>query len=471
MKLFLSGIFALLFCSPVFSQIQFDSTAIRILLSDSLSYHRTYCRQPIAWDDFAFNPGNAIKVDSILYFIPDQYGAIFKIQQKTDSIQVIRIDHTKYSGLTAGQYCFYDKHLYSFGGYGFWHTNGQLRIYVDDKKEWDIVKLNEIVPSTNYFTWYDPAENMLWCGRQDYVNEVLDSKTFKTGLNAYRLNLKEQKWENLGSLNYTPTNTTVYEGIYLETPYGILVNEGGPKFRIWNFKENSKYDIGSISDSLRMLFIGTMLIGEHSLFIINHHILIYDHASRKMIKKMAFDQSSLTLQKSSVYKELSSGLSHYWIYLLMLLPLALLLYYHKHVQNLLQHMSFRKSSVDTTIKQAVLLSPNAVHGNGEVHKETTPQVFLRQLTNLETELLKQISRDTKNGFRTKAEDINRILGTERKSTDVQKKQRHEVLVSINHKYAKLYNTTHLLIEKVRTEDDGRLFEYYINQNIDSNFID
>jgi hypothetical protein len=466
MKLFSFFFFSIFFSFPVLSQVQFDSTAIRILLSDSLLYHRTYCRQPIAWDAIAVNPGNAIKVGSTLYFIPDQYGAIFEIQQKADTIQVTRIDRTKYSGLTAGQYIFYDKHLYSFGGYGFWHTNGQLRIYLDDKKEWDIVKLNEVVPSTNFFTWYDPKEKMLWCGRQDYVNEVLDAKTFKTGFEAYRLNLKKQQWENLGSITFTPTNSNVYEAIYLETPYGVIVNSGGPKFEVWNFRENMKYDIGSISDSLRMLFIGTMVKGEHSLFSINERIIIYDHTIKKVVNNFAFGKANLVMQKGALYEERSGLISNYWVYLLMLLPIALLLYYHKYVQKFWQNLSFGNRITSNTSKRSVLVSPSSVYANGDGGLASREQMLINQLTNLELELVRQLSNDTKRGFRTQTEVIDHILGTERKSDGVQKKQRSEVLGSINKKYGKVYNTPQLLVDKDRSQTDGRLFEYFLNQDID-----
>jgi len=431
MKHLFSSCLIFLFSIPGFSQIQFDATAIRILLSDSLSYHRTYCRQPIAWDDFAHNPGNAIKTDSIIYFIPDQYGAVFKIQEIADSILVTRIDRTKYSGLTAGQYCFYDKHLYSYGGYGFWHTNGQLRIYLEDKKEWDIVKLNEIIPSTNFFTWYDPKEKTLWCGRQDYVNEVLDAKTFKTGFDACRLNLKEQKWEKRGSLNFAPTNSNVYEAIYLETPYGVMVNSGGPKFEIWNFSENRKYDIGSISDSLRMLFIGTMLKGEHSLFLINEQILIYDHINKMVIKAFTFGKRNLTLQKEAVY-ELNSGiLSNNWMYFLILLPFILLIYYRKYLQRIWQNLTMGHPVISQSNNRSVLVSPSSLHTNGNGGKESKEQVLKNQLTNLELALVRQLSKDTKSGFRTQTEMIDHILGTEKKTDAVQKRQRSDVLGSIN----------------------------------------
>src|SRR5580765_5761376 len=88
----------LLFVTSGFSQLQYDTTALRLLLSDSLKYHRTYCRTSIVWDSFAHNSGNLIKIDSALYFIPDQYGVVFKIRERGDSITVTRIDKTKFSG-------------------------------------------------------------------------------------------------------------------------------------------------------------------------------------------------------------------------------------------------------------------------------------------------------------------------------------------------------------------------------------
>jgi hypothetical protein len=50
--------------------------------------------------------------------------------------------------------------LYSYGGYGFWRLNGQLRSYNFTDKEWDIVPVNdEIISNGN--NWVSKKEGKM----------------------------------------------------------------------------------------------------------------------------------------------------------------------------------------------------------------------------------------------------------------------------------------------------------------------
>jgi hypothetical protein len=68
------------------------------------------------------------------------------------------------------------------------------------------------------------------------------------------------------------------------------------------------------------------------------------------------------------------------------------------------------------------------------------------------------------GQRTGTEEVNRVLGVGQKSLDMQKRKRSDVIRSINGKYKLI--CPHLnrpLIDRVKSDVDARLFEYYLLQ--------
>jgi hypothetical protein len=67
-----------------------------------------------------------------------------------------------------------------------------------------------------------------------------------------------------------------------------------------------------------------------------------------------------------------------------------------------------------------------------------------------------------NGIYTSIGETNKILGVKNRGTDIQKKVRHDTISSINKKFAFAAKSEKELIEKKRTEFDGRAFEYFID---------
>lgn len=64
-----------------------------------------------------------------LYVLIDQTGRIYKaVNESKTSLTFTRVDSTYYWGYNGGAIEFsYNDTLFSFGGFGFWRTNGQLR--------------------------------------------------------------------------------------------------------------------------------------------------------------------------------------------------------------------------------------------------------------------------------------------------------------------------------------------------------
>jgi hypothetical protein len=61
-----------------------------------------------------------------------------------------------------------------------------------------------------------------------------------------------------------------------------------------------------------------------------------------------------------------------------------------------------------------------------------------------------------------ADEVNVLLGTSKKSLDVQRKTRSDMIISINHKYQEKTRHGDALITKVRSDSDKRLVNYFIS---------
>jgi hypothetical protein len=85
---------------------------------------------------------------------------------------------------------------------------------------------------------------------------------------------------------------------------------------------------------------------------------------------------------------------------------------------------------------------------------------------IEMELINKIISKSKKGEHFSVEEINSTLGLSKKSFEIQKKIRTETINRINHKFKLKFNLSAVLIERARSEDDRRFFEYKItNENI------
>ena len=81
-------------------------------------------------------------------------------------------------------------------------------------------------------------------------------------------------------------------------------------------------------------------------------------------------------------------------------------------------------------------------------------------TEFELQILRTLSENSGNELNT--EQVNLILGTSKKTIEVQKKQRSDTIKSINEKYKRLMDDLEPLIVQDRLEDDRRQVRYLLN---------
>ena len=139
-----------------------------------------------------------------LFVSIEQTGFIFQLV-KYDSISCVfrRLDKT--INLNYNINCktfFYKNELYSYGGYGFWKSNGSLRKFNFQDKEWDIIPLSEEIIASNYL-WFSEQQGRLYVPLQRIINAGINGSeniTGKTIFSSYYLDITTRKWIKLGDL-------------------------------------------------------------------------------------------------------------------------------------------------------------------------------------------------------------------------------------------------------------------------------
>ena len=87
---------------------------------------------------------------------------------------------------------------------------------------------------------------------------------------------------------------------------------------------------------------------------------------------------------------------------------------------------------------------------------TTPYFDEREL-----QVLQLLYDNSIIGATTTIDALNNVLGVTKKATDIQKKQRSDVISSINKKFVFISNNEQPIMDKTRTEFDKRSFVYFI----------
>ena len=84
-------------------------------------------------------------------------------------------------------------------------------------------------------------------------------------------------------------------------------------------------------------------------------------------------------------------------------------------------------------------------------------------TELEKTIIKQIIEKSKNKEPFTVYELNIHLGVKNKSIEIQKKTRTEAIIRINHKFNVNFDKDTVFIERVRSIEDRRYFNYFINE--------
>jgi len=391
---------------------------------------------PMEGTIFKFNGQELIKTNEHLYVLISQTGVIYQLEDKQDSSYSFhRIDATININYNIASNNFvWDKHIYSYGGYGFWKLNGHLRAFNFLDKEWDIAPADKEIISNGY-NWYSNKEGRVYVPFQSIVNAGIIGPESISGIknyDSYYLDLASKKWIKLGSLN-TNTRKLIIDNINnnlftLDSGF-IYTNQDVAYY--FNFLSNKIYK--SKNSELNQFFIRRAQ--SHDIFFYKDTIFSFSpetqsFATKKLSLNYYFDVLSFPIW----------GLDDNYFYIIAFIIFILtVLGFSIWLFN---------RSVNKKLEQSQLKI---------LKSKSTNQAFV----GTEVALISLLLKNSKKGLNVEINDINHVLGIKDKNVGLQKKVRSDMINAINEKYQFITQSEISLISSVRKEDDKRFYEYFI----------
>ena len=417
---------------------------IESLLSDSSRVYDVIIssdiEQPLAINDYPYLlkriplPQKLVKSKSTLYALLGGTGIVYQIKKERKLLIAQRIDSTIFFGYNFGAVSFaWHDSLFSFGGYGYWHNNGLLRVYHPRNYEWEAIPLSREVPFNSYpshgfKTWFDYKTGKLYVDKMPEKPSAADTICV--------LDMVTRTWSSLGKCVFD----IKYHESQINTPWGILC-KGPEDYTSFILLDLSQNVVRRLSLSKSRQIINLELPNSRFFFRDSTLHIVHD----TIINKIPLSLTDFRSTGHSIYEKssqspslLGKGSPLPWRIGLGVLFGILV--------GFLGAGLFWKTK--TSQNQDQVTSPGK-------HPMT---VFDEK----EKALIRLIAGNSRKNVMTSIDEINKIMGLSDKAQDLQKKHRSDTISSINQKYQYITRSENLLLKKHRAEMDKRSFEYYID---------
>ncbi len=376
---------------------------------------------------------------------------------RADTMQIVkRIDKTEFGGATFGSADFiYKDTLFSIGGYGFWNITGAIRYFNSSTKEWDIFRSNVNLPfanGINAFSYFDSKNEKFHLIYNKYTPEYVHRPSEEINECYYQcLDLKTKKWMDEPLLINPAVAKSLSDLVFLQTtPQGIILNS---KYfnstLLFDFASGNAY---SIIDSKYTEFLQIKNKVKNGLiFSSDSSLKLYD-CEKDTIYTYSFLHSDLTPLNIAIHVNKESNKFNWKDVLIMCIGLTafifcilFIIYFKKYIQTKKLERTDRIYTIESDKK--------------------TINDYINNLSEIEKQLLELLVRNNWNNINTSVNQINKILGTEKKDVKIQNNIRGEVINQINNKFTVYSSIQDNLIERQRVEFDKRYVEYFINDKL------
>lgn len=380
-----------------------------------------------------------------LFLNPIGTGRLYRWDGDSKKGKWARTDSTFFAGYNFFSLFFsMDTSLYSFGGIGFWHINGNLRRYNFVANEWNAKLLNTSVPwvqDTRKFIYVDSVSKRLYfngIGKtkdQSLIN-TLDSSTMNT---MYYLDIEKGKLVKLGVFNFEDA------GFLGQTPWGTITSFT----QLTDLKNNKKYQL---SENVENNLMRVLAKANNNRFTWQYSFwldsALYFGSSDLSYDSVIIKKSDLIETNKKVYTSLKETTSGHNIELKSFIPYLI-------VTVLIISNAFFIAVYRAEKKKLI---------NSSITTEETNNISERyNLNETEKSLLNIIFENSKKKKMTSIAEINNTLGCASKNIEVQKRLRSDTINQINLKLSIKLSINNRIIERKRTEFDARSFEYFIDQ--------
>lgn len=376
-----------------------------------------------------------LKTDSILYLSFFGSGRIYKLNREDDSSYFFsRLDRTENINYNLGaNYFSYKGQVFSFGGYGFWKTNGNLRFFNQKDYQWDIVPLSEeIIPQ--YYpleaSWFNYTTGRLYVPLQAIVNAGIAGTEYVKGKvipYSYELDINTKQWKRLGKTNKDLVEIITNGQQSFRSEKGLIILYYDKVYLV-DFTANKIYssNYGFFNQSLSRKGPGDFVY-ENDGFIYS-----YNHTTKES-DSLKIDYKNFKDTGLSIWEPIYNFTTPASI-ILLIIALILIVYFARVK---------KKKIIDNPVQE---------------------KNYRIQFTDTEIALLQLLTEKVKEKQRANISEVNYVLGLKHKNTGLQKKVRSDTFSNINEKFKYITKTDDLLIQSIRSEIDKRYFEYFINSN-------
>lgn len=400
-----------------------------------------------------------VKTIDRLLMLPQGTGRLYQLEGENGSWKWKRIDSTFFTGYNFGFFPFVlDDILYSFGGHGFWYTNGNLRFYNETGHEWNAKLLSESIP----WSWYAHAHAFLHldtlrkkmtirAGGVTENNMLKNAKDVAYGQNIYQLDIPTGEWIKLG--NAKDTAFTMLAVL----PWGLLVDQTtvldieGNQHLHFNDRLRSKI-LGRTSNSTQdnALFLSFAI--DSILYFGN----ITDPYDSLVISRSDLINTGVPIYTKEKRSTILGGqdLKSIIILLLVIICLTLAFLYWKNIRPRPMLASIKLPNPEPT----AVAKPDTESEKEVIFRSTR---ILDLLEEREKSLLEFLYKHSIDERLTTIDEINRVIGVANRSNEIQKRMRSDLIGSVNQKLHIITKDKKPVIDKQRSEFDKRSFEYFI----------
>ena len=397
---------------------------------------------------FQFYPNKYAKLNFLntsneQFAVPNGTGAVYKLS-KTQPNSFERFDATLFHGYNNNALNFiYKDTIYSLGGYGLWHSNGQLRYFNTKKAEWELKPIDQFLPiSLEDIFDIRMRRGIVYTYLKKLDAEGLKQQKEKFIDSIYSLNIVNGEVKKLGKAS-DQLKQIPKMPISLSSNYGtLLLNSNEVILLDFEHNEIKNWENIKIGD----LFLSG--IGSIRPMIQNDSIIyFFNNTSLDSLviplNKMKIIGPIYTSEDRFIFKE---NLDSQILYIIIIIVLFTILIYiiFKQKNNQLHLKVNEKEANSITIP---------------LNKEEAKNKF----SNIEIELIQLLLSQLEDGEKLNVESLNAILGVTKKSTDVQRKQRSQMIATINIKSREILNIEEDLIFRLKSDTDSRIVSYSIQR--------
>ncbi len=382
-----------------------------------------------------------------LFLLVNGTGKLYKVSNElNNAIKFTRIDSTFFTGYNQSSIDFsYHDTVFSLGGSGFWKINGQLRYFSKASAEWNILKITNEYPAFNLLYNYLENKSTIYWISPSFEDPATFNKIENNSV--IKLNLKTKKTERLGILS-SKYNAILNE-LKISTLFsanipslnGTLVYYKGEEEYLFNFEKNEVYKLTNhlIQDKIFQKSNGEF---PSTCFEYNNKLYYTIAGDSSFALHLAeFSMKDFTKEPYPLYEsdnKISIDFISVYAIAITLIMLSFIIWLVKNKKNKIEIVDRDKNEED-------LLTIN--------------------FSELEKTLIEKIIEKTNQSALFTVDEFNLVLGLSKKSIEIQKKIRGEAIIRINHKFKVRFNQKEDLIERIRSEEDRRFFQYKIsNEN-------